>query len=145
MVSFQVIYQISNLEEILKEINRVLKKDAKLLISVPFIWFDGDGNLQRRFSEQYSKFILEKFEFKIEKIINTNANMSAICLLTNKYIDYKISNIQVSIVRKTLRVFKILFITPFFNLVGLSFLKLQKKDNELYIDKIIYAKKIRNV
>ena len=145
MVSFQVIYQIPNLEEILKEINRIVKNDGKLLISIPFIWFDGGGNIQRRFSEQYSKFILEKFGFRIEKVVNTNANMSAICLLTNKYIDYKISHIQISSIRKILRIFKILFVTPFFNLVGLLFLRFQKKDNELYINKIIYAKKVKNV
>lgn len=145
MVSFQVIYQISNLEEVLKEMNRVLKDNAHLFISVPFIWFDGGGNIQRRFSEKYSRFIFEKFGFEILEIKHTNSNFSTLCLLTNKYIDYSISKIQNRYLRKIFRVLQIFIITPMFNMLGELFLKFFPKDNELYIDSVIYAKKVKNV
>ena len=145
MVSFQVIYQITNLEDILEEINRVLKKDAKLLVSVPFIWFDGGANIQRRFSEQYSKFIFGKFGFEVLDIKQTNNNFSALCLLTSKYIDYSISKVENRYLRKILRVTQIVSINPLFNILGELFLKLSSKDNELYIDSLIYARKIKNV
>lgn len=145
VVSFQVLYQIINLEDILKEINRVLKKDAKLLVSVPFIWFDGGANIHRRFSEKYSKFIFEKFGFEILEIRQTNNNFSALCLLISKYIDYSISKIKNSYLRKFLRIIQIVSVTPLFNILGELFLKFGSKDNELYIDSVIYAKKVKNV
>ena len=145
VVSFQVLYQIINLEEILKEINRVLKKDSKLLISVPFIWFDGGANIQRRFSEKYSNFIFEKFGFKVLEIKQTNNNFSALCLLTSKYIDYSISKIKNRYLRKFLRIIQIVSVIPLFNILGELFLKFGSKDNELYIDSVIYAKKVINV
>lgn len=145
MVSFQVIYQIPNLEHTLQEINRVLKKDGKLLVTVPFIWLDGGENIHRRFSEQYSKFIFNKFGFKVDKIIQTNSNMSALCLLANKYTQYKISKIKINIFRKMIRIFEIFLLTPFLNILGLLFLRFQNKDNELYIDSIIMATKVKSV
>jgi len=145
MVSFQVIYQIPNLEEILKELNRVLKEDAKLLISVPFIWFDGGGNIQRRFSEVYSKFTFEKFGFEVLEIKQTNNNFSALCLLTSKYIDYSISKIKNKFLRRFFRIIQIISIIPLFNILGELFLKVGSKDNEIYIDSIVYAKKVKSV
>ncbi len=145
MVSFQVLYQVINLEEILKEINRVLKKDAKILVSVPFIWFDGGANIQRRFSQEYSKFIFKKFGFEVLEIKQTNNNFSALCLLISKYIDYSISKIKYIYLRRLLRIIQILIINSLFNILGELFLKFGSKDNELYIDNIIYAKKIKSV
>jgi SAM-dependent methyltransferase len=145
MVSFQVVYQIPNLEDILKEMNRVIKKDGKILISVPFIWFDGGGNIQRRFSQQYTKFIFEKFGFQIIEIKQTNSNMSALCLLTNKYTSYMTSKISINPIRKIFRLLSVLVTIPSLNILGELFLKFQQKDNELYIDSVIYAKKIIDV
>jgi|GEM_PF-2436415 SAM-dependent methyltransferase len=145
VVSFQVIYQIPNLDDILKEMNRVLKENGKLLVSVPFIWFDGGSNMHRRFSQEYVKTKFKQFGFETIKVEQTNSNMSALCLLTSKYIEYKISKISFSPVRKILRLLEILLVTPFFNLIGSLFLKFMKKDNELYIDTILFAKKVKNV
>ena len=36
-------------------------------------------------------------------------------------------------------------VTPLFNILGELFLKFGSKDNELYIDSVIYAKKVKNV
>jgi hypothetical protein len=114
-------------------------------MSIPFIWFDGGANIQRRFSEKYIKFTLNKFGFEVMDIKQTNTNFSALCLLTSRYIDYKLSNISYQYIRKILRVVQIMLINPFFNILGELFLKLFKKDNELYIDSVVYAKKVRNV
>lgn len=141
IVSFQVIYQAPDLDALILEINRVVKINGYILITVPFMWFDGGGNIHRRFSEQYTKKKFETYGFKIEKIEQTNANLSALCILANKYINRSISNITVKPIRVLFRI----FITPLFNLLGLSFLKFMKKDNELYIDTILVAKKIKNV
>ena len=141
MVSFQVIYQAPNLNALISEMNRVLKLNGKVLITVPFIWFDGGGNMHRRFSEQYTKTKFEEYGFEIEKIEQTNSNLSALCILSNKYINRSISTIRF----KLLRVFFRIFITPLFNLLGLLFLKFMKRDNELYIDTILLAKKVKSV
>ena len=145
MVSFQVLYQVINLEEILKEINRVLKTDAKLIVSVPFIWFDGGANIQRRFSQEYSKFVFKQFGFEVLEIKQTNNNFSFFCLLINQYIGYLISNIKNIYLRRFLRIIQILTINPLFNIFGELFLKFGSKDNELYIDSVIYAKKTKSV
>lgn len=141
IVSFQVIYQVFDLDTLIIEMNRVLKCNAHILITVPFIWFDGGGNLHRRFSEQYTKIKFEQHGFEIKKIKQTNANLSALCVLANKYINKSISNIKVRILRILLR----LVVTSIFNLIGLFFIKFIKKDNELYITTILLARKVKNV
>jgi len=141
MVSFQVIYQAPDLNALILEMNRVLKINGKLLLSVPFIWFDGGGNIHRRFSEQYTKVKFEQFGFEIEKIEQTNGNLSALCILANKYINRSISVIKFKPLRLLFRV----CITPLFNILGLLFLKFMKRDNELYIDTVLIAKKVKSV
>jgi len=116
-----------------------------LIVSVPFIWFDGGANIQRRFSQEYSKFVFKKFGFEVLEIKQTNNNFSFFCLLINQYIGYLISNIKNIYLRRFLRIIQILTINPLFNIFGELFLKFGSKDNELYIDSVIYAKKTKSV
>ena len=51
----------------MKEINRVLKINGKILLSVPFIWFDGEKHSERKFSTHYTEKLFIDYGFKIIK------------------------------------------------------------------------------
>ena len=116
----------------MKEINRVLKINGKILISVPFIWFDGEKHSERKFSTHYTEKLFIDYGFKIIKREKTNPNLSSIFLL---------ANVTFKLLRRILK----LFVTPFLNLIGLLNLKFCKKTTNLYIDSVIYAIKVKNV
>ena len=140
IVSFQALYQVENLDLIFYEINRVLKANGKILITVPFIWFDG-GNIHRRFSQEYIHNVFSRFGFEILSIDQTVNNLSALSLLASKYINDKISKISFKLIRVILRI----FVTSFFNIIGAIFLKFTQKGDDLYINNVVVAKKVINV
>lgn len=141
LVSFQAIYQADNIENIMKEINRVLKINGKILISVPFIWFDGEKHSERKFSTHYTEKLFIDYGFEIIKREKTNPNLSSLFLLANVYFNDMIGKITFKFLRRILK----LFVTPFLNLIGLLNLKFCQKTTNLYIDSVIYAIKVKNV
>jgi SAM-dependent methyltransferase len=140
IVSFQALYQVENLDLTFYEINRILKANGKILITVPFIWFDG-GNIHRRFSQEYIHNVFSRFGFEILSIDQTVNNLSALCLLASKYINEKISKISFKLIRVILKV----FVTSFFNIIGTILLKFTKKGDDLYINNVVVAKKVIDV
>lgn len=141
LLSFQAIYQADNIEDIMKEINRILKMNGKVLISVPFIWFDGERHSERKFSTHYTKKLFGDYGFKIIKREKTNPNISSLFLLANVYFNDIISKIPLKLLR---RFFKLL-ITPIFNLFGLLSLKFLPNTTNLYVDSIVYAIKMKDL
>ena len=141
LVSFQAIYQADNIENIMKEINRVLRINGKILISVPFIWFDGEKHSERKFSTYYAEKLFIDYGFEIIKREKTNPNLSSLFLLANVYFNDMIGKITFKFLRRILK----LLVTPFLNLIGLLNLKFCQKTTNLYIDSVIYAIKVKNV
>ena len=134
----QVLEHIFNPDEFLSEINRVLKKNGKLLLSVPFVW---DEHEQPRDYARYSSFgishILKEHGFKIIEKRKTLNDVRVIFQLINCYIHKKIpaKNYKVRLC------FYVVFITPF-TLLGIIFSKILPKNDDLYMDNIILAEKI---
>lgn len=141
LVSFQAIYQADDIENIMKEINRVLKLNGKVLISVPFIWFDGDKHSERKFSTHYTEKLFGDYGFKIIKREKTNPNLSSLFLLANIHFNDIIEKIPLKFLRRFFR----LLITPTFNFFGLLSLIFLSKTNSLYIDSVNYAVKVKDV
>lgn len=140
IITNQVFEHVFNPDSFIKEINRVLKNGGNLLLTVPFVW---DEHEQPYDFARYSSFglshILNENGFEIIQSIKSVNNFAVIFQLINAYL-YKIVH-SVSIIRKifTLTVF------PFFSICGLLSSILLPSNNDLYLDNIILARKVKNL
>jgi SAM-dependent methyltransferase len=133
----EVLEHVFNPDELLKEINRVMSPNAKLLITVPFVW---DEHEQPYDFARYSSFglhhILKKNGFEIEVSEKSCTNIGVLFQLLNGYL-YKVTyswNIAFRIAIFAILCFPI-------NLIGLILGFLLPNNNDLYLDNIIIATK----
>jgi|SRR5690606_30454854 len=140
VVTNQVLEHVFNPVEFIKEINRVLKLEGKLLLTVPFVW---DEHEQPYDFGRYSSFglihLLEKNGFHIIEFRKSVNNIGVIFQLLNGYVYKKIRSV------KMLKQLVTVFIMAPVTLVGIFFSKILPANNDLYLDNIVLAKKIKNV
>ena len=85
--SSQVFEHVANLENILKEIFRVLKPGANLLINVPFVWDEHEIPFDfKRYTSFGIKQTLNEAGFKILDLKKTSNYVNTIFQLWNAYI-----------------------------------------------------------
>lgn len=139
IVSFQVFEHVFNPYEFLAELNRVLKMEGNLLLAVPFVWDEHEQPYDyARYSSFGMKHVLRQYGFEIIELKKSVNNFSVIFQLINAYI-YKImsGNILTKLMSR--------FFTFPFTLLGLLFSLVLPKNDDLYLDNIILAKKVLNV
>jgi SAM-dependent methyltransferase len=137
----EVFEHIFNPAEFLMEINRVLKPEGLLLMTVPFCW---DEHEQPHDYARYSSFGLiatvEKQGFKVIEHRKSMNDIRAIFQMLNGYIYKKaiisISNVYVSLLAN-------LFLVAPFTILGELLAKILPKNDDLYLDNIILARKMR--
>ena len=79
VISFEVFEHIFNIDEVVKEINRVLKPGGKLLVSMPFAWNEHEEPYDfARYTSFGIKHILKKQDFLIKNIEKTTTFFLAI-------------------------------------------------------------------
>ncbi|MDB4178061.1 class I SAM-dependent methyltransferase [Gammaproteobacteria bacterium] len=140
ILSNQVFEHIFNPNEFLKEVNRVLKQDGLFLITVPFVWDEHEQPYDyARYSSFGIKHVLNKHGFEIVKNIKTNNGIGTIAQLLNTYI-FKTINTKNGYINIILT---ILLMSPI-NILGTVFAKLTPKNNDLYLDNIVLARKKRD-
>lgn len=133
----QVLEHVFTPDSFLKEINRVLKKDGKLLLTVPFIWDEHEQpNDFARYSSFGLKHLLEENGFTVCKQIKSVDNMSAIFQLINAYIYKKLMTKGKIPYYLTL----LLLIFPF-NILGSIVSAILPSNEDLFLDNIILAQK----
>lgn len=134
----QVLEHVFNPKEFLDEINRVLKLNGQLILTVPFVW---DEHEQPFDYARYSSFglthLLENAGFQIVEHQKLCADITVIFQLTNAYL-YKIT----LDLPKFLRLITIFTIMPAINLVGLTLRAVLPKNPDLFLDHAILARKI---
>ena len=140
ILSNQVLEHVFNPNQFLKEINRVTKMGGRFLITVPFVW---DEHEQPFDYARYSSFglnhILAKNGFEIIEHRKSNNGIEVIFQLINDYL-YKVT-ITKNIYFNLLII--ILLMAPI-NITGLILSKVLPKNNDLYLDNIVLAKKIKD-
>lgn len=138
-VSSQVLEHVFEPGQFLSEINRVLKIDGILLLTVPFVWDEHEQPYDyARYSSFGSKYLLEKHGFEVliqKKSLN---DISVIFQLMNAYIQKKILINSNRYINLSLT---ILCCSPI-NITGVVLSWLLPKNNDLYLDNIIVAKKV---
>jgi len=138
--SSQVFEHVFNLEEILPEINRVLKPGAHFMVSVPFVWPEHEQPFDYgRYSSFGMPHLLEKNGFKVATFIKTSNYLQTLCQLWALYLNFFMP-------KKPLLLYRIcfaLFITPVFIFSNIiSFLPKRLKRMDLFLDGIVIAEKV---
>lgn len=139
IITNQVFEHVFNPDTFLKEMHRVLKLNGKLLLTVPFVWDEHEQpNDFARYSSFGLKYEIEKNGFKIAKQSKSVNDIRVIFQLLNMYIFKKLKseNKYVNVI------ISVLFIS-WLNILGQILSFLLPKNNDLYLDNIILAEKIK--
>jgi SAM-dependent methyltransferase len=140
VIANQVFEHVFNPDEFLSEINRVLKIDGNLLITVPFVWDEHEQPYDyARYSSFGLKSILAKHGFKIKQHIKSVNDVRVIFQLINGYI-YKKTVTRFKIINY---LFAVILMSPF-TIIGIIFGFLLPQNNDLYLDNIVLATKIND-
>ncbi len=140
IVTNQVLEHVFEPDLFLSEINRVLKKNGNLLLTVPFVWDEHEQPYDyARYSSFGLKYLLENKGFKIISHIKSENNIKALFQLLNAYL-YKLT-FRKRFIKQITTVFLMAPITVLAFLLNL----ILPNNNDFYLDNIILAKKINSV
>jgi SAM-dependent methyltransferase len=132
----EVLEHVFEPEIFLKEVNRVLKKNGLVIFTLPFFWDEHEQPYDfARYTSFGLKYILEKQNFEILEHNKIGNNLSLITQMINCYLYKKLYN-KKNIVFKFISTFMFIF----FNILGI-FLSILPKNNDMYLDNLIIAKK----
>jgi SAM-dependent methyltransferase len=131
----EVFEHIFEIDIILREINRVMKKDAKILITVPFVWNDHEVPYDfGRYSTYGIRYLLEKHGFTVISIDKSTNFAETLCQLWMLYLHHVLKT-KSQVVNSILNVF---LISPF-ALAGALVSTLLPRRNDLYHNSIVLA------
>jgi len=138
--SSETFEHIFNLEEVILEIHRVLKKDGLLLATCPFFWPEHEAPFDfARYTSFAIKDLLQRNGFEIVNYEKTGNYFTVMLQSLALYMSFFINKIPV-----LNKLFFVIFITPIFllgsilNFILPSFMK--RKD--LYLNNVIFARKL---
>jgi SAM-dependent methyltransferase len=137
LFSSEVFEHIFDLDLILSELRRVLKKEGSALFTVPFVWDEHEKPYDfGRYSSFGITYLLEKHGFQILSIEKSTKFLETIFQLFNLYLYYKLytKNKYLNIL------INILFIFPF-NILGILISNILPNNENLYHNNVILAKK----
>ena len=141
MVLIQVFEHVFNPDSFLREVNRVLKVGGVLLMSVPFVW---DEHEQPHDYARYSSFglcsLLQSHGFEVVEHRKSVNDIRVVFQILNAYI-YKITITKNTYLNL---IITLLLIAPF-NILGELLSKLLPKNNDLYLDNVVLAKKVVHI
>jgi len=140
VISNQVLEHVFNPDEFLKEINRVMKLNGMLLITVPFVWDEHSQPFDyARYSSFGLSYIIQKYGFEIITLKKSVNDFRVIFQLINAYIHKKTvtKNSYLNLL------FTVILISPF-NIIGEIVSSILPKNDDLYLDNIVVAKKVVN-
>ncbi|MFA6468256.1 MAG: class I SAM-dependent methyltransferase [Bacteroidota bacterium] len=137
----EVFEHVFNPSGFLTEINRVLKIDGKFLLTVPFVW---DEHEQPHDYARYTSFglrhILELHGFEVVRHKKSVTNAAVIFQLIAEFI-YKKTYVNNVFLRQMLNV---LLISPV-TIIGIIISAVLPTNEDLYLDNIMLAKKVKDV
>ena len=133
----QVLEHVFNPHDFLKEINRVLKHNGFLILTVPFVWDEHEQPFDYgRYSSFGLVYILEKHNFTIVDIRKSIDDVRTIFQLINGYI-YKKTITK----NKYINLIVTFFLMAPFNILGELLCKILPRNKDFYLDNIVLAQK----
>jgi SAM-dependent methyltransferase len=144
LFSSEVFEHIFNLEQILPEINRVLRTNGKMLITCPFSWEEHEIPVDyARYTQFALKDLLEKNGFRIITFEKSGHYVSTLHQLFIVYLnDYWFFHVffsKFALLRKALRQITIPVLNALYKCVDWMW----PKSDKLYLNNIIIAEKIK--
>jgi SAM-dependent methyltransferase len=138
LFSSEVFEHIFNLEDILMELTRVLKKGGKALFTVPFVWDEHEVPFDYgRYSSFGIKYLMEKHGLKVIALEKSTKYLETVFQLWNLYLYYKLYTKN-----KFVNIFiNILFISPF-TIIGILVSSLLPNNKNLYNNNIVLVEKV---
>lgn len=137
--SSEVFEHVFNLDEILIEINRVLKKEGIALITVPFAWDEHEIPYDfGRYTSFGIKHVIEKAGFEV---ISLDKNGNSIAVIHQLFIVY-LRNLLFTKNKYFNIIVNFIFLAPF-TILGLLMMNILPKNRKLYFNNIVLAKKIK--
>ncbi len=138
VMSTEVFEHIFNLDDVIDEIHRVMKRGGKLLISIPFIWEEHEVPYDYA---RYSSFgivdILNRHGFTVIRQEKKGKSFEVIFQLICMEIYYWIPRIPTYVLRNSIR----LTLIPCATLLGLLLGKMMPNNPYLYLSNVILAVK----
>ncbi len=137
--SSEVFEHVSNLEEMLDELHRVLKSGGLMLITVPFVWNEHEVPYDfKRYTSFGIRIELEKHGFEILDYRKTTSFIEMIYQMKAEYYRAQFSGI------KSLKIKHLLqrTIISFQTLKGVIMSKILPEDWSFYGDNIVLCKKV---
>jgi SAM-dependent methyltransferase len=139
--SSEVFEHVFNLEQLLPEVNRVMKPGAKILVTCPFVICEHEvPNDYARYTSFALKHLFEKNGFSVLAYEKTGTYVTAIMQLRIMYIHQHVLPIfrKIPLVRSGLR----LIVYTGMNIFALIKNKLLPKKTDLYLNNVILCEKI---
>ena len=132
----EVFEHVFNIDEVLQEVNRVLKNGAYVLITVPFCWNEHEIPYDNaRYSSFGIKYLLEKKGFRILQQKKSGNFAQVVFQLWALYFFELFKRLN-----RTGYIISLIFIVPI-NITGAILSWMLPKNNSLYFNNIILAKK----
>lgn len=137
--SAEVFEHIFNLEDVLEEIRRILKVGGMMLVTLPFARREHDIPFDfARYTSFGIRHLLEKHGFEIVEFHKTSNSIESVVLLTNQYL-YNSVFPKGPLVRLAM---SCAFVCPL-NVAGIVLSALLPKNEDLFLNAVIVARKIR--
>lgn len=131
----EVIEHVFEVDSVFNEINRVLKKGGKMLLTVPFVWNEHEVPYDYgRYSTYGITYLLEKHGFEVIKISKSTNFVETICQLWVLYLHHVLKTKY----RLLNTIFNVFFISPF-TILGLIVSSVLPRRFDLYHNCIIVA------
>lgn len=139
VLASQVFEHVFNPDEFLAEINRVLRMDGSLLLTVPFVWDEHEQPFDyARYSSFGLSFLLGKHGFEIIEDRKSVSDVRVICQMINAYI-YKVTATRSA----RLNLLITLVLMAPFNIIGEIAGRILPRNSDLYLDNIVLARKTK--
>ena len=139
VLTSQVFEHVFTPDKFLKEINRILKSDGLLLLSVPLAWDEHEQPYDyARYTSFGLSYILNQNGFEVIELIKTSNDFSAVVQLMITYI-HKTAYTKNSYINLLIT---IIIIAPI-NILGLIISKILPKNEDFYLDNVVLARKIK--
>jgi len=141
VLTSQVLEHVFNPNEFLSEVNRVLRDDGVLLLTVPFVWDEHEQPFDyARYSSFGLRHLLDCHGFEVLEHRKSINDLSVICQLINAYIYKKTVTDSIS-----LNLFFTIVLMAPFNFCGLVLGKVLPNNSDLYLDNIVLARKRKSL
>lgn len=141
IISTEVFEHIFNLEEMLMELNRVLKINGNILVTLPFVWIEHEQpNDFARYTSFGISSLMKKCGFEIIHHTKSTTYFQTLIQMVNGFVYHNLLKEY-----KFLRFLSIPAFTLPMNVFGVLLNPLFKDSGEFYLNHVIVAKKKVNI